>query len=129
MHGGYSEVYGDCIKMVLKTSEVQIQIVREKHNLSVVFDAYVSPKAKKTLASTMHSGLCHTRSMLSISFKRILFKIFKFVHLKGSSTPNTTRISAVRVSAKLRMKTSLLLRRNFSSGIGNWALACFASKR
>jgi hypothetical protein len=46
--------------MLLKTSEIQIQIVREKHNLPVVFDSFVLPKAKKTLASTMHSGLCHT---------------------------------------------------------------------
>ena len=61
MHGGYSEVYSDCIKMLLKTSEIQIQIVREKHNLPVVFDSYVSPKVKKTLASSMRSGLCHTR--------------------------------------------------------------------
>jgi hypothetical protein len=60
MHSGYSEVYGNCIKMLLKTSEIQIQIVREKHNLLIVFDSYVSPKAKKTLASTMRSGLCHT---------------------------------------------------------------------
>jgi hypothetical protein len=61
MHGGYSKVYGNCIKMLLKTSKIQIQIVREKHNLPIVFDSYVSPKAKKTLASTMRSGLCHTR--------------------------------------------------------------------
>jgi hypothetical protein len=61
MHCGYFEVYGNCIKMLLKTSEIQMQIVREKHNLPIVFDSYVSPEAKKTLASTMHSGLCHTR--------------------------------------------------------------------
>jgi hypothetical protein len=60
MHGGYSEVYGDCIKMLLKTSEIQIQIVREKHNLPIIFDSYVSPKVKKMLASSMPSGLCHT---------------------------------------------------------------------
>ncbi len=39
MHGGYSEVYGNCIKMLLKTSEIQIQIAREKHNLPIVFDS------------------------------------------------------------------------------------------
>ncbi len=60
MHGGYSEVYGDCIKMLLKTSEIQIQIVREKLNLPIVFDSYISHKAKKYLASTIRSGLCHT---------------------------------------------------------------------
>jgi hypothetical protein len=60
MHGGYSKVYGNCIKMLLKTSEIQIQIVREKHNLPIVFDAYISPKVKTTLTSSMRSGLCHT---------------------------------------------------------------------
>ncbi len=61
MHGGYSKVYVHCIKMLLNTSEIQIQIVREKHNLPIVFDSYVSPKVKKTLASSMRSGLRHTR--------------------------------------------------------------------
>jgi hypothetical protein len=60
MHSGYSKVYGNCIKMLLKTSNIQIQITREKHNLPIVFDSYLSPKAKKALASTMRSGLCHT---------------------------------------------------------------------
>jgi hypothetical protein len=35
-------------------------------------------------------------SMLLFSFKRLLFKIFKFVHLYGSLAPNTTHVSAVR---------------------------------
>jgi hypothetical protein len=61
MHGGYSKVYSDCIKMLLKTSLIQIQILREKHYLPIVFDSYASPKTKKTLASTMRSGLCRTR--------------------------------------------------------------------
>ncbi len=39
----------------------KLQIAREKHDLPIVFDSFVSSKAKKTLASTMHSGLCHTR--------------------------------------------------------------------
>jgi hypothetical protein len=29
MHGGYSEVYGNCIRMLLKTSTINIQIVSE----------------------------------------------------------------------------------------------------
>jgi hypothetical protein len=60
MHGGYFKVYDDCIKMLLKTSEIQIQIMREKHYLPIVFDLYVSPNVKKMLASSMRSGLCHT---------------------------------------------------------------------
>ncbi len=35
--------------------------MREKHNLPIVFDSYVSPKVKKMLASSMRSGLCHTQ--------------------------------------------------------------------
>jgi hypothetical protein len=61
MHDGYSEVHSDCIRMLLKTSTIEIRIVREEHNLPVVFDSFVSGKAKKALASNMHSGLCHTR--------------------------------------------------------------------
>ena len=61
MHGGYSEVHSDCIRMLLKTSTIEIRIVREEHNLPVVFDSFVSGKAKKALASNMRSGLCHTR--------------------------------------------------------------------
>ncbi len=47
--------------MLLKTLTIEIKIVREEHNLPVVFDSFVSGKAKKALASNMHSGLCHTR--------------------------------------------------------------------
>jgi hypothetical protein len=81
MHVGYSKVYGDCIKMMLNTSEIQIQIVREKHNLPVIFDSYISPKVKKMLASSMRLAYATLDSMLSISFKRILFKILEFVYL------------------------------------------------
>ena len=61
MHGGYSEVYSDRIRMLLKTSTIEIRIVREEHNLPVVFDSFVSGKTKKALASNMRSGVCHTR--------------------------------------------------------------------
>jgi hypothetical protein len=47
--------------MLLKTSTIEIRIVREEHNLPVVFDSFVSGKAKKALASNICSGLCHTR--------------------------------------------------------------------
>jgi hypothetical protein len=59
MHGGYSEVHGYCIKMLLKTSEIQIPIVKEKHNLPVVFDSFASSRVKKAFASKMHSSTCH----------------------------------------------------------------------
>ncbi len=61
MHGGYSEVHSNCTHMLLKTSTIKIRIEREKHNLPIVFDSFVSGNAKKALASNMCSGLCHTR--------------------------------------------------------------------
>ncbi len=61
MHGGYSEVRSNCVRMLLKTLTIEIKIVREEHNLPVAFDSFVSGKAKKVLASNMRSGLCHTR--------------------------------------------------------------------
>jgi hypothetical protein len=60
MHGGYSEVHSNCARMPLKTSTIEIRIVREEHNLPIVFNSFVSGKAKKALASSMRSGLCHT---------------------------------------------------------------------
>ncbi len=60
MHGGYSEVHSNCAHMLLKKSTIEIQIMREEHNLPVVFDSFVSGKAKKAMASNMRSGLCHT---------------------------------------------------------------------
>ena len=42
MHGGYSEVHSNCIHMLLKTSTIKIRIMREEHNLPVVFDSFVS---------------------------------------------------------------------------------------
>jgi hypothetical protein len=73
MHGGYSEVHSDCIRTLLKTSTIEIQHVREEHNLPVVFDSFVSGKAKKALASNMRSGLCHTRlNALDFSMTMIL---------------------------------------------------------
>ncbi len=35
--------------------------MREEYNLPIVFDSFVSGKAKKALASNKRSGLCHTR--------------------------------------------------------------------
>jgi hypothetical protein len=61
MHGGYSEVHSNCVRMLLKTSTIKIRIVREEHILPIVFYSFVSGKAKKALASNMRSGLCHTR--------------------------------------------------------------------
>ncbi len=45
--------------MLLKTSTIDIQIVREKHNLPVVFDSFIPMLAKQALATTMRLGLCH----------------------------------------------------------------------
>jgi len=61
MHGGYSEVHSDWVRMLLKTSTIEIHNVREEYTLPVVFNSFVSGKAKIALASNMRSGLCHTR--------------------------------------------------------------------
>ncbi len=60
MHDGYLEVYGNWVCMLLKTLTIDVCIVREEHNPPIVFNSFISGKAKKALASNMHSGLCHT---------------------------------------------------------------------
>jgi hypothetical protein len=61
IHGGYSKVHGNCIKMLLNISEIQIPIVKEKHNRPVVFDSFASSKAKRAFACNVHSSTCHKR--------------------------------------------------------------------
>ncbi len=48
------------MRLLLKTPTIDIQIVRKKHNLPVVFDSVVPMSAKQALATTMCSGLCHS---------------------------------------------------------------------
>ena len=60
MHGGYSEVYGQSIKMKLRTSSIHIDIIRDQANLPVVHDSFVSEKAKRGLAPLFWSGMCQT---------------------------------------------------------------------
>jgi hypothetical protein len=105
--------------MLLKTSTIEIRIVREEHNLPVVFDSFVSGKAKKALASNMRSGLCHTRlNALDFFHDNDLGNL-------GRSPRNSVLDSehfsnfVVLVWELSRMKTFLLHRQNFSNGIGN----------
>jgi hypothetical protein len=119
MHGGYSEVHGTCICMLLKTSTIEIRIVREEHNLTVVFDSFVSGKAKKALASNMHSGLCHTRlNALDFFHDNDLGNL-------GQSPQQCVLDSehfsffVVLVWEQLTMRIFLLNRKNFSNGIGS----------
>ena len=119
MHGGYSEVHSDCVRMLLKTSTIEIRHVREEHNLPVVFDSFVSGKAKKTLASNMRSGLCHTRlNALDFFHDNDLGNLGRSPQTV-SLIRNIFRIFVVLVWELPRMKTFLLLRQNFSNGIGN----------
>jgi len=119
MHGGYSEVHSDCIRMLLRTSTIEIQIVREEHNLPVVFNSFVSGKAKKALASNTRSGLCHTRlNALDLFHDNDLGNL-------GQSPQNSILDSEhfsnfmVLVWEPPRIKTFLLHRKNFSNGIEN----------
>jgi hypothetical protein len=81
MHGGYFKVYGDCIKMLLNTSEIQIQIIWEKH---INFPLYLIHRSllKRRRHWLLQCALAYAtpNSMLWISLKRILFKTFKFVY-------------------------------------------------
>ncbi len=129
MHGGYSEVYDNCIKMLLKTSEFQIQIVREKHNLPVIFDSYVSPKVKMMLASVMRSGLCRTQLNAFHFFQENTLHNLQICAPWGITGPKHYSQFCGPCIGASENGNFLHLRRNFSNGIGNWALACIASKR
>ena len=61
MHGGYSEVHGQSIQMMLCTSTISITINQGLTNFPVVHDSFVSEKAKRGLGPLMRLGLCQTR--------------------------------------------------------------------
>jgi hypothetical protein len=126
MHGGYLEVYGNCIRMLLKTSTINIQIMREKHILPVVFDSFISMLAKKALATTMCSGLCHTHlNILNFFHDNDLDDLGSFLAF-GITNLKISFISVVYVWEHQPMRIFLDLRRNFLNGIGSWTLACIA---
>ncbi len=60
MHGCYLEVYGQSIKMKLRTSSILIDIIWDQANLPVVHDSFVSEKAKCGLTPLSQSGMCQT---------------------------------------------------------------------
>ena len=62
MHGDYSEVHSNCIKMLLKTSEIQIPIVKEKHNIPVVFDSFSLSQSGEEIIG-LHYALWHMPHM------------------------------------------------------------------
>ncbi len=59
-HGGFSG-YGHSVQMKLRTSTIAIGISRDLTNLPVVFDSFVTEKAKWALGACMRSGLCQMR--------------------------------------------------------------------
>ena len=57
MNDGYSEIYGDCTLMfLLETLLIDIQIVREEHNLPVVFDSGIKNEGLRFWESKEGSG-------------------------------------------------------------------------
>ena len=117
MHGDYSEVSCNCIKMLFITSKVQIQIMREV-NLPVVlyltqendgfyYALWLLPHP--SISRPLPMNVCPFRvhwplPLFALSMQSMCWGIWEW-------------------------KTFLLLRRNFSIGIGHWALACIASSR
>ncbi len=58
MHGGYSEVYGQSIKMKLCTSSIHIEIIWDQANLPIDHDSFASEKAKRGIVPPFWSGMC-----------------------------------------------------------------------
>ncbi len=60
MHGGYTEVYDQSIKIKFRTSSIHVDIIRDQANSPFVHDSFVSEKAKHGLAPLFWSGMCQT---------------------------------------------------------------------
>jgi len=106
--------------MLLKTSTIEIRIVREEHNLPVVFDSFVSGKAKKALASNIRSGLCHTHlNALDFFHDNDLGNLGRSPRNNILDSEDFSTFFVVLVWEQPRIVTFLLHRKNFSNGIGN----------
>ena len=106
--------------MLLKTSTIEILIVREEYNLPIVIDSFVSAKAKKALASNMHSGLCHTRlNALDFFHDNDLGNLGQSPRNSILDSEDFSTFFVVLVWEQPRIVTFLLHRKNFSNGIEN----------
>ena len=57
MHDVYSEIYGDCtLMLLLKTSTIDIQIVREEHYIPVVFNSGIKNEGLRFWESKEGAG-------------------------------------------------------------------------
>jgi len=93
--------------------------VREELNLPVVFYSFVSGKAKKALASSMRSGLCHTRLNAPDFFHdNDLGNLGQYPQNSVLDLEHF-QIFVVLVWEQPRMKIFLQHRKNFSNGIGS----------
>ncbi len=107
---------------------IQIQIVCEKHNLPAVFDSCVSSKVKRPLASTIRSGLCHTRASISMHWISLVIRFPNLCLLyKVPLDPRIVFVGPALVYPTMR--TSLPLRRSFSNDTRNWGLACIVYEK
>jgi hypothetical protein len=114
------------MRMLLKTSTIDIQIVREKHNLPVVFDCFVPMLAKQALVTTMRSGLCHLRLNALDFFHDNNLGDLGISPCFGITQASISHISVVHVWEHQPTRFFLDLRKSFLNGIGCWALACIA---
>ena len=71
MHGGYSEVYGQSIQMMLRTSTISITIKQGMAILPVVHDSFVLEKAKHGLGPLMRLGLFQMHMSVLAFFGRL----------------------------------------------------------
>ena len=60
MHGGYYEVYDSQVSMYLSDHLIHITIDRDKKNIPLVYNSFISDNKKRFISPQMHSALSHT---------------------------------------------------------------------
>ena len=123
MHGGYSEVYGQSIKVKLRTSTIRIVIIQNHSNLPVVHNSYLSEKAKRGLGPLMQSGLCQMCYLLWISLGKLTWSSLPLL-------PNQSNLSFLVSHVSVIQRTSIChpLRGSYFCGIGNLVSICIRSR-
>jgi hypothetical protein len=96
MHGGYSEVYGQSIKMKLRTSSIHIDIIQDQAYLPVVHDSFVSEKAKHGLAPFFGLACVRQVFLFWISLGRLNVPSYPLLAMQNQTVFPFSRVSVIQ---------------------------------
>jgi hypothetical protein len=123
MHGGYSTVSADEVKMHLKGHTIVVPIDKGESNLPMVFTSAVTNQEKQDIGVHFTSKLALSGLRQLDAFDGLLSKQCQ-LNEELDAEFNTYSQLCVRVWALMKMRIFQDRRKNCCFGIGSWASVC-----